>query len=221
MNLRRQEGFTFLELLMSTVIIGILAIVVSEFYVQRLIDYARNDTLIILQSNTKQALEEMEHDVKSAKTIESTNKWTDPTGTTWTTSTGSPSTLVLSIPTLDSSDNLVFTDSSHTALQTNDLIYYVDSSKKTLWRRTIINPVCGVSVTCHDQTTGCSGCPPDSKVIEDVANLVVNYYDGNNASTTTVANVYSLDATLTQSRYKFGRTYSNSLTSRMTLRNKP
>lgn len=237
MRLRDQNGFTLLELLVATSIIGILATTVSGFYVDRLIDYARNDTLIILQSNTKQALESLTRDVKSAQSIEATNQWPDTHGPSgnqygWSSSTGSPSTLVLAMPTTDNSGNLQYVDAAHNVLQTSDVIYYVDSTKKTLYRRVIANPIClaaqggSGSVTCNEPSTcppvsATNSCPADGKVIEDVANLVTNYYDTNNAATTNVNNIYSLDATLTQSRFVFGRTYSNNLTSRITLRNKP
>ena len=74
------KGFTLLELLVATTIIGILALVVSGFYVDRMVDSARNTTLLILQSNTKQALESMQRDIKSAQDILVTNQWPDPNG---------------------------------------------------------------------------------------------------------------------------------------------
>lgn len=222
-----QRGYTLLELLVATTIIGILAITVSGFYVNRLVDYARNDTLIILQSNTKQALEGVGRDIKSARTIESANQWPDSNGPGgnaygWSSNTGSPSTLVLSVPALDSSGALIYADSSHSALQTNDVIYFVDGVKKLLYRRVIANPVAGNAArsTCPPAFASPS-CPPDGQVIEDIANMVIAYYDTNNNPTATVANVYSLDTTLTQSRPKFGRTYTNSLSTRTSLRNKP
>jgi prepilin-type N-terminal cleavage/methylation domain-containing protein len=224
---KNEDGFSLLELITATLIIGILALTVSNFYVDRLIDYARTDTILILQSNTKQALETMQKDIRAARTIETTNQWSDPNGpggnpTGWTSSTGSPSTLVLAVPATDASGNLLYIDSAHSSLQTNDVIYYVDSSKKALYRRVVANPVTGNAAksTCPPALATAS-CPADGKVIEDVANLVAAYYDTNNNPTSVVNNVYSVDITLTQSRYKFGRTYSNSFSTRTTLRNKP
>ncbi|HEX7259749.1 MAG TPA: hypothetical protein VF272_02345, partial [Candidatus Saccharimonadia bacterium] len=132
--------------MMATAIIGILATLVSGFYVDRLIDYARNDTLIILQSNTKQALESLGRDIKSARTIQSANQWPDPNGPGgnqygWSSNTGSPSVLVLAVPAVNSSGGLIYADASHSSLQTNDVIYYVDGVKKLLYRRVIANPV--------------------------------------------------------------------------------
>lgn len=232
--LDQESGFSLLELLVAATVIGIMAVIVGDFYTNRLIDYARTDSSIILQTNTKQALESMQKDVRSARTIEAANKWSDANGPGgvpygWISTTGSPSTLVLAVPVTDTSGNLVYTDNTHTSLQTNDVIYFVDSTSKILYRRVIANPVCasaGGSISCSQRTTcpaasATSTCPVDGKVIEDVANLQVSYFDSNNISTPTVANVYSADITLTESRTKFGRTFSSSLTSRTTLRNKP
>jgi prepilin-type N-terminal cleavage/methylation domain-containing protein len=226
MIIRSQKGVTLLELLMSMAVLGILALIVSRFYVDRLIDYARNDSLIILQSNTKQALESLKRDIQSARTIETTNQWPDPNGPGgnqfgWNSNNGSPSTLVLAVPATNSTGNLIYVDPAHSGIHTNDVIYYVDSSKKLLYRRVIANPVAGNTARTTCPPPGNAACPPDGQVIEDIANMVVTYFDTNNASTSIVANVYSLDVALSQSRNKFGRTYSNTLKSRATLRNKP
>lgn len=219
-----QNGYTLLELLVSTAILGILALLVSNFYVDRLIDYARNDTLIILQTNTKQGLTSVERDTKAARSIESANQWPDangPSGNQYGWASNS-NVLVLAVPAVNSSGDLIYVDSTHNALQTNDVIYYVDSTKKTLYRRVLANPVSGnVAVTTCPPSKATSSCPADGKVIEDVANLALVYYDTSNSVIAIPANGYSLDATLTQSRVKFARTYTNSLTSRASLRNKP
>jgi prepilin-type N-terminal cleavage/methylation domain-containing protein len=232
-----QRGFSLLELIIATTMISILALVVSSFYVDRLIDAARTNTQIILQGNTKQALESVTRDTKSARMIETNNQWPDahgPGGNAygWTSTTGSPSVLVMAVPTTDADDNLQYVDADHNVLRTNDVIYYVDGSQKTLYRRVIVNPIClpvqggSGTVNCSARTT-CppasvtSTCPSDGKVIEDVANMITSYYDTDNAATADVNNVYSVQISLTQSRERFGRTYTNTLASRVTLRNKP
>lgn len=229
-----QRGVTMLELILVSAVLGILAVLVSGFYVNRLVDYARSNTLIILQGNTRQALEQMKRDIKSARTIETTNQWPDTNGPSgnqygWSSNSNSPSTLVLAVPTVDMSGNLQYVDSQHNVLQTNDVIYYISGG--ALYRRTLANSIClpaqggSGSVNCGDRTTcpanlATSNCPRDGKVIEDVANMVTSYYDTNNNPTSNINHIYSVGVTLTQSRAAFGKTYTNSLSSRATLRNK-
>ncbi len=221
-----QRGLTLLELLITMSVMGVLALVVSQFYIDRLVDYARTDSLTILQSNTKQALESLRRDIQSARMIETTNQWPDlhgPGGNPygWSSSNSSPSTLVLAVPAVDSSGNLIYVNPSHSGIHTNDVIYYVDGAKNLLYRRVIANPVAGNTARSTCPPPGTSTCPPDGQVIEDIANMVISYFDSENVSTSTVANVYSLDVTISQTRSKFGHAYSNSLNSRVTLRNKP
>lgn len=208
-----------MELIMSMVIIGVLALVISDFYSQRLVDYARNFTLAILQSNTKQAIDSVSRDIRSARMIENTNSIPDTTGATWTSSSGSGATLVLAEPAQDSSGNLIYVDPTvHNTPYINDVVYYLSSSSKTLLRRVIANTNAPGNAAV---STGCNGCPADGKVIEDVADMSLTYYDGSGAVTTTKSASYLIDLTLKQSRAKFGRTYTNTLTSRVMLRNKP
>ncbi len=229
--LRNQAGFTLVELLTAAIIIGLLATLVSGFYSDRLVDFARTQSLIILQSNTKQALESMQRDIEQAQSIEAANEWADSHGPGgnqygWASSSASPSVVVLAEPTEDTSGNLQYVDGAHTVLATNDVIYYVNGG--ALYRRVIVNPICasaGGSVSCSARTTcpaasATSSCPADGKVIENVANLVATYYDTNDNILSTPSNAYSLSVTMTQSLTEFGHTYSNSLSSRITLRNK-
>ncbi len=217
--LNTSNGFSLIELIIVTAIIGILGVVIADFYSLRLADYARDFTLTTLQANTKQAIETVAKDIRSARVVESSNSLTDPSGNTWTTSTGSGATLVLGIPAQDSSGNLIYVDpSTHNTPYLNDIIYYVSGSPKALYRRRIANTSATGNATV---TSGCSGCPADGKVVENVADLATTYYDGNNTVIALPAASYLIDVTLSQTLNKFGHTYSNSLTSRVELRNKP
>lgn len=225
--LRSNEGFTLLELMVVMVIVGILAVMVSEFYSQRLTDYARNFTLTILQANTKQAIESMERDIKAARSIDAVNALPDsksPCSSAnqycWQSTSTSPSTIVLSVPARDTSQNLMYRDSLHNVIVLNEVVYYIDNSTKTLYRRTIANPAAGnAAISTCPPAIATSSCPADSKVVEDVANMVIRYYDSSNASVTP-ANSYSIDITIQQTRKAFGKIYTNILTSRASLRNK-
>jgi prepilin-type N-terminal cleavage/methylation domain-containing protein len=222
--MKDQQGFTLLELLISITIIGILAVTISDFYSQRLVDFARNFTLTILQSNTKQAVESVSRDIRASRTIEATNTLADASGPGgnqfgWHSTVGSTATLVLGIPAQDANGNLIYVDpGTHNTPYLNNVIYYLNGANKILYRRMLANTNAPSNAAV---TTGCSGCPTDGKVIEDVANMSLAYYDGSGSSIATPSASYSLDITLQQTRTSFGRTFVNTLTSRVTLRNKP
>lgn len=226
--LRDEFGFSLLELMIATLVIGILSITVSGFYVNRLIDASRTFTQTSLQSNTKQAVDIIVRDIKSAQTVETSNRWPDANAPSapadpysWLSTVSNPSTLVLATPAVDASGNLLYVDLLHNVLQTNDVIYFVEPAGKILYRRIVANPASGnVAKTTCPPALATPSCPVDAKVVEDVANLKVSYLDSNGASTTNPDLAGSVVFTLQQSRVKFGATYKSVLTSQATMRNK-
>lgn len=216
-----QRGYTLLELMVAAAILGILSLVITVFYANQLVNYARNDSLIFLQSNTKQAMEAMTTSVRQAQQVEDQNRNTDPNRSGgWVTSAGSPATLVLAVPATDSSDNLLYYDSLHNTLVTNDVIFYYNSSDKAIYRRTIAAPVTGNSaVTTCPPASATPSCPADERVVADVASLSLAFLTNTGTATTIPSTASSLQLTLKQSRTVFGQTYTSSLASQVTLRN--
>lgn len=209
-HLDNQRGATLLELIMASMMMGFLALVITEFYTQNLVNYARNESQIILQSNTKQAVESISAVIRSATAVQATNNVTDankPGG--WTSNAN---TLVLATPALDASKNPIYVDASHTAVWANDTIYYIKDN--VLYRRILKNSSApgNAAVTTCPPESATGPCPADAKVVEDVASLTVDYGGP-------IADAESLKITLTQSRARFGRTYISTLTARSTLRN--
>jgi prepilin-type N-terminal cleavage/methylation domain-containing protein len=213
----KQNGFTLIELIIVSALIGVIAVVISQFYSNRLTDYAREFTTTELESNTKQALETMQLDIKSAQYVEANNNLSDAYNTGgWTTGI---SVLVLQVPALDSSGNPIWIDGYHTSLWSNEIVYFV--SGNVLYRRLLANsnaPGDTAVSTCPAGTGG--GCPVDGKVIENVASMQLQYFDDNNATTTLPNLVHTIGVTLTQSQSTFGNTYTSTLTSSATLRNR-
>ncbi len=226
-RLASQGGFTLVELIVVSITLGVLSLVLSELYANRLIDYNRNFVITLLQTNTKQAVDTMEGDIKFAQKVEANNAWPDNNAPSapgnlysWASNSSTPSTLVLAVPARDSSGNVIYADGLHTQLQTDDVVYYVDS-KNILYRRTIANPVAGnTSKTTCPPASASSSCPSDAKVVEDIASLLVSYYDLANAATATPANAGSISIILQQSRTKFGHTFVSKLSSQASLRNR-
>jgi hypothetical protein len=215
-----------LELLVSTLVLTILIAVIGNFVVDRWADYIRNDSQIIIQSNTKIAIETMELDIKAANGIEDANFTPDPNHSTWSSGAG---VLVLKVPAQNSGGQILFVNGDINSPCVNDVIYYL-SSGGALYRRWIprINPAeCNANAitlpTCPPSGgSGCSGT--DAKIIENVADLAIRYYDNVNPTTELASPPYagsgSIQITLGQSLTRFGKTFTGSLTSRVNLRNK-
>jgi type II secretory pathway component PulJ len=216
---------TLVELAIAMSIMGILTLMVADFYANRLIDYNRNFTQTILQSNTKQAIDTMERDIRASTGVEQNSTWPDansPGGIPWVSDSATPSTVVLSVPSRNNSGGLIYNDpATHNSVKTDDVVYFVGTGN-ALYRRLIANPdpTNAAKTTCP-QASASSSCPADAKVVEDVASLLAVYFDTNNVMTATPSQAYSIQITLKQSRISFGRTFSNSLTSQATLRNRP
>lgn len=216
-----QRGYTLVELLVAAAVLGLMALVITVFYTNQLVNYARNDSLIFLQSNTKQAMEAMSGSVRQAQQVEDQNRNTDPNKSSgWSTTASSPATLVLAVPATDSSDNLLYYDSLHNTLVTNDVVFYYNSTEKAIYRRTIAAPVSGNSaVTTCPPASATPSCPADERVVADVASLSLAFLTNTGAVTATPSSASSVQLTLKQSRSVFGQTYTSSLSSQVTLRN--
>lgn len=222
-----QSGYSLVELLIAISMVSVLALIVSQFYVNRLIDYNRTFVITVLQSNTKQAVDTMEGDIKFATRVSANNQWPDSNSPSapsnlysWTSNTSTPATIVLAVPSRDSTGNVIYADGLHTQLQTDDVVYYVNA-QNALYRRVIANPITGnASKTTCPPASATASCPADAKVVEDIASLSAVYYDTTNTITVTPSGAYSIQISLQQTRTKFGRTYVSKLTSQASLRNR-
>lgn len=223
-----QTGLTLIELSISMSIVSVLAVILSQFLVNGLTSSTRNFTKTVLQANTKQGIETIERDIKAAQTVEDPNRWPDNNAPgapgnlySWHPSSGSGTTLVLAVPARDVSGNLIYADALHNTVQTNDLIYYLNSANKILYKRTIANPATGnaAKTTCPP-ALATSACPQDARVVEDVADLSASYLDSANVNTATPTNAGLVEITLKQTQKKGAQTFTNSFTSQVSLRNK-
>lgn len=226
-RLRHEHGISLLELIISGSIMSLLALVLSTFMTGRLHDYARSEAHITVQQNTKTALELLLGALRSAQAVQSVNRWPDVNGPggplnpySWQTTTADPATLVLAVPAVDSSGNPLYADILHNSLQTNDVIFYINSNDQSLYRRVIANPVVGnaAKTTCPPELASAL-CPPDAKVIERVAGLDAIFLLNHNLTTTTPEDAASVRVTLTQELRRGGVDYRSSLTGQGTLRN--
>lgn len=207
-----ERGMTTIEITIALVMMSVIALVVLNFFVDNMINYQRNESQVMLQSNTRQAIDALSRTIRSAQAIESTNSIVDPNQSGgWITDTD---TIVLATPSLDSSENPIYADASHNTLYTDNVILYVSSD--IIFKRVLANPNAAgnAAVTTCPPSAATPSCPADSRVVEDIATLTLAYDNANPEQTQTV------DITLTRLRSIFNRTYTSTVNGKVTLRNR-
>lgn len=226
---RHDGGFTLLELLLAISVSTVLLLIVSNFAADGILggnaDY--NQTLVI--SNAKQAVESVARRIKSAKSVQAANSQPDANAPgapgnlySWSGSAGSGSALILAVPARDSSDNLIYSDGLHNNLYTDDIVFYVDTATRRLYRRLIANATApgNVARTTCPPTAATATCPADADVIDDVASLTTSYLDLNNNPVSQPSGTEAVNFTVTESRTIAARTYSGKYSTTAALRNK-
>ena len=223
--LRQEQGMSLIELTIAMSIMSMIALVMGNFVIKRMEDFAKSEAQSIVQQSTKVAMENITTIARAAQAIESVNAWPDPHGPGgnqygWTSTSNNPATLVLAVPVLDANDKPIYADALHNTLHTNDVIYYLDATSKSLYRRVLANPVSGnIAKTTCPPALATATCPPDSKVIEKVANLNVTYLLGQNLPATQPDGATAIKIQLSQSLKKGSKTYTSSITSQASFRN--
>lgn len=245
-----QKGVSLLELLISVIVMSVLGLILASFYADSFFDYQRNFVQTALQENTKQALDTISRDIARAKSVENINSVIDPNKLIpWESTAASancpncitpgappttspqPATLVLAVPAVDAAGNLIYKDLLHNAPITNSIVIYYDSTSKSLYKRIIADTVVYSPGSVNAARTTCSvnsttptclaGMPSDIRIVENVANLGLQYYD--DASNSLAANPGSsgsVTVILEQRRTVYGRTYNNVFSGQATMRNK-
>lgn len=212
MKLAKSRGFTTVELLVFVLISGILALILGRFYINQLTGSIRNWTLANTQSSTMRAADVLARQIRKAQAVEATNSITDdnqPDG--WTSGAD---TLVLAIPALDANDDPIYTDSSHNAVYSNNMIIYTLSN--VIYRRMLANSTApgNALVTTCPPSQATAECPTDPTLVEEVATLTIDY------GGVSPAQARSVVLTLAQRGLGSAEDFLTSVSVRTTLRNR-
>jgi prepilin-type N-terminal cleavage/methylation domain-containing protein len=224
-----QRGFSLIELLVAISLTSVLLLSVGNFVTDsiRSSNQDYNQTLVFV--NTKSAVEIVARAIREARAVQPVNSLPDNYApgapgdlTSWSGTAGNGATLILAVPSRDTSNNLIYADGLHTNLYTDDVIFYLNSSNDRLYKRTIANPNAPdnrAKTTCPP-ANATTACPADQVIVEDVANLTTAYLDGSGATTTTPSGTEAVRYTVTESKLIGPRTYSSSYTTTAAMRNK-
>jgi prepilin-type N-terminal cleavage/methylation domain-containing protein len=221
-------GFTLIELLISISISAVLLLVGGTFVGQGTLSINIDYNKTLVQTDTETAVNTVARVIKSARSVEAVNSQPDayapgaPSNLySWSGTAGPNGTLILAIPSRDTSGNLLYVDGLHTNLYTDDVIYYFDSTTKKLYKRTIANAVSGnVAKTTCPPASATAACPADSVVVQDIANLATSYFDSNNNSVSIPSGTEAVGYTLTETRVIGNKSYVGTYATTASLRNK-
>ena len=219
MYAKKQTGFTIIELLISTVIAGIISLVMVTISVYFYGDMLRAQATAELAIESQVVLRKVIDDTRFADTIDSSAVLTDtnaPTGG-WTTNDPS-NVLIIGVPAQDIYRNIIY-DSTDGFPYENEVIYFVSAG--ILYKRVLknTNATGNTTVTTCPTSVATSTCPADVVLSSNVTDLSFTFYDINNVTTANASLSRSISVLVSMQRKIYGTTISFNNTIRTTLRN--
>lgn len=217
MSLPKQKGFTIVELLVAVAMAGLASVLIVTAFVftygSVIVEQVR--TNMVQQSQL--FLRRMSDDVRVANEVRATNLLTDvnePVGG-WVTSDPA-NILIVTQPVTDADNNLIYDDTTGLPYQ-NEVVYF--GGNNTMYRRTIANTV----AIGNDQSTTCPsgtiGCPPDIELVNNLDNMLFEFYDVDDNVTVDPALARSIQITINLRKNLYGNEITTTNTTRVTLRN--
>jgi prepilin-type N-terminal cleavage/methylation domain-containing protein len=188
----RPRGFTLIEMLIGLAIISLLIVALLSFYSKGQQQFMNQNIQSDVLEKSRYPLALIAQDVKSAIQVV----------TAWGSYTTSSNTLVLEVPSVDSSGLIIDVNS-----QFDYVIYRV--SNRRLQR-------------IYDAKEGVSARVDGSRnLADDITGLSITYYDpSDNTLSSNFATAASVRVSLSTARKGFRRTFQESMNSKFKLRNK-
>lgn len=221
-------GYTLIEMLVAISVSTLLILAIGNYASSSVIGSNQDYNKTLVLANAKEAVGIVARQVRLAKSVVASNDLPDnyaPNAPSdlysWSGAAGSGTSLILQVPSRDTSGNIMYYNSSHTNVYTDDVIFYLDGTSKKLYKRIIANPVAGNSAkTTCPPAHATSSCPADADVVDDVANLTTSYLKSDGTTPTTPDGTEAVNYTVTETRTINGKSYSGTYTTIATLRNK-
>lgn len=221
MKYLNNKGVTLVELLVTISIISILSIVLMNFMVEWVKQYAITNARASLLTSAQDTLDIVTDSIRLSAAADQNNRWQDAQAPnapsdllSWESNS---STLVLASAVEDQDGTILFSDPLNYTSHKNNLIFFVNDG--TLYQRTLAAPVAGNSKksTCP-AVSATSDCPADKRLAQNVSEFTVSYRNAEN-QTVTPTNARSIELTLTLTTKQFGQTIQSSDKTRMVFRN--
>ena len=216
---RNSLGYTVPELAVSIVVLGILITSLLAFTTYYFVNVTRNNAFVTMSADSQNLLRAMVEQLRYGAGVRQSNTITDanaPVGG-WNTSNAN-FVIIIAVPAEDSDDNYIIDEATGSPYN-NELVYF--KSGTTLYRRTLAHPDANGNTFRTSCPAGSvsESCPPDSKLVESLEDMVFTLYDQDNNITTDPLLARSVKIDLALEKETFGQplTLDNSI--RVTLRN--
>jgi type II secretory pathway pseudopilin PulG len=212
-----KKGFTIVELLLTCVLIGIVGLMITAFFVNWVQGYQITSARTDLLSDAENALDNITQNIRLSGAADQTNRWPDPNSPSgnfgWN---AGATTLILAKAVTDNTGDVVFADPTNYVTEKYDEVFFVNNN--VLYMRTIKsdNPNDSSVTTCP--APGNATCPADKVLANHVSNFQVKYFDPDE-NEVTPANARSVELTLGLKNTVYGSPVTANYTTRMVFRN--
>lgn len=220
-SMRRQTGFTVVEVLITVSVTTVVLLVIGGFMMRSIQTTSLETANATILREVQLTLDAVATDVRLSANADLNNRNPDansPGGSGnqfgWTSDA---STLVLATAATTSGRAIIFSDPEDYVTTKNNIVYFV--SNNTLYKRIIAANVAGNSAKTTCPAAKVTGtCPADKELLHNVSAFSVRYVDGGN-NTVTPTGARSIEISLTAARTQYRQTQSASYTTRMVFRN--
>lgn len=219
--IRRQNGFTMVEVLITVSVTTVVLLVIGSFMMRSIQTTSLETANATILHEVQLTLDAVATDVRLSANADQNNRNPDansPGGSGnqfgWTSSAN---TLVLATAATTSNGTIIFSDPANYVTTKNNIVYFI--SNGTLYKRIIAASATGNSAKTTCPTAKVSDtCPADKELLNNVSAFSVRYVDGSN-NTVSPTNARSVEISLTAARTQYKQTQSASYTTRMVFRN--
>lgn len=211
----KQEGFTITELLVAIAVGSIASVLMVTAFVFTYGSVIVEQTRTSMTRDSQIFLRRMVEDIRVGNEIRQTNQITDPSGDVWVTSDPA-NTMVITSPATNAANELVYNESSGFPYQ-HEVIYF--SENGTMYRRLLRNDLAVDSTQSSTCRSGTVGCLPDIGLVNNVSNMLFEFYDSSNSQTTVFEDARSVQITINLRKQVYGNDIRTTNTTRITLRN--
>lgn len=218
-----QAGFTISELLVATAIGSAMTLLMFGLTVYLYGDQLQQSARAEMTLESQLFLRELVEDIRVAGEVRATNQIDDPSvaGSAGEWVTSDPANiLIVTSPAIDSNSDFVIDPNTGFPYQ-NEIIYF--GQGQNMYKRILTNPDAildgAISQTTCPASTASAACPEDTKLSENLSNLLFVFYDIDDSVTTVIADTHAVELTVNLTRNIFGRGTDISNSVKSTMRN--